>query len=500
MSNKKKTVFCCLVVLIVSYFTYFHTYYEPDKAFYDEFYYIVHAEKYIQGIVFFDVNPPLGKMFIALGEKMFNPNKNIDFREPSENRLLVIQSAGFSFVGVRFFPSLFGFLNGLLLFLIFYRVSKNNILSLIFTFLYLFENSSIASFRAAMIDSTLVFFSFLTILYFLHLYEKEDDKTALNYFLLGCLTSLATSTKMVGFILAVLFVFLLFKGSKKIVRLLKLSGAYLAGLCVVFLCVYYVHTALGTRLLDKDVATNELGVRTGIKSLVGMKVPSVEYIKMVEKKDIYNPLKLVIPLRDYFNFMKASQVFLPKYDRDPEKDTKLGSRPLGWLIGVKSMNYAYYSSFDGDEYWYMFFQANPVNWALGLLGVVFSIGLIFSRLVFRVKISNSKTYSYILIFTTLYVGYMIAVSFIAMQRILFITTYLLPLFFSFILFVLIFNYVFESYIIKRDRVLYIAVFLLALQSFYVYRVSSPVAYGKFVSYLGCEKTRLVSFWEDLCHR
>ena len=501
MSNRKKTLFCCLVVSIISYFTYLHAYYEPDKAFYDEYYYIVHAEKYIHGMAFFDVNPPLGKMFIALGEKIFNPNRNMSMNYPSTQSLLNIQSiANFSFMGVRFFPSLFGFLNGLLFFLIFYKVSKNNFLSLMLASLYLFENSSIASFRSAMIDSTLTFFSFLTILYFLHLYERKKETTLYNYFLLGSLTSLAASTKMVGLILVLLFTFLLFKGSKKIIRLLKLSMAYVLGLCVVFLCVYYVHTALISSILKEDIINNDLGVETGIKSLVGTKVPSVEYIKMVENKEMYNPLKLFIPIRDYFNLMRASQLFLPKYDSDPDKDTKLGSRPIGWPIGVKNMNYAHYSPFDSNETWYMNFQGNPVNWALGLLAVLFSIGLIFSRIIFKIKISNIRTYNYILIFTTLYLGYMIAVSLIAMQRILFITTYLLPLFFSFILFILMFSYIFETYIIKRDKIIYISIFLLITQIFYAYRFSSPVTYGKLMPYLDCEKTRLVSFWEDLCHR
>ncbi|MCX6113044.1 MAG: phospholipid carrier-dependent glycosyltransferase, partial [Proteobacteria bacterium] len=164
---------------------------------YDEHYYIIHAERYIHRIVFFDGNPPLGKMFIALGEIIFNPNKNLDVKGQLERGAVFFNTtvAEFSFVGVRFFPALFGLLNGLLIFLIFYGLSKNHFLSLIFSSLYLFENSSIVHFRGAMLDSTLVFFSFLTILYFIYLYEKKKKKTLINYFILGCLTSLAVSTK-----------------------------------------------------------------------------------------------------------------------------------------------------------------------------------------------------------------------------------------------------------------------------------------------------------------
>ena len=70
--GKTGTVFCCFVVLVVSYFTYFDGYYKPATPFYDEHYDILHAERYINGITFFDIHPPLGKMFIALGEKILN--------------------------------------------------------------------------------------------------------------------------------------------------------------------------------------------------------------------------------------------------------------------------------------------------------------------------------------------------------------------------------------------------------------------------------------------
>ena len=62
------------VVLIVSYFTYFHRYPSPAAPFWDENYYIPDAQKYLNGIFFMDIHPPLGKMLIALGEWLLHPN------------------------------------------------------------------------------------------------------------------------------------------------------------------------------------------------------------------------------------------------------------------------------------------------------------------------------------------------------------------------------------------------------------------------------------------
>ena len=452
-------------------------------------------------MVFFDVHPPLGKLFIALGEKMFNPNRGMDLNYPSQQALHTAQANGnFSFVGVRFFPSLFGFLNGMLIFLIFYSLSKRNLLSLLFSSLYLFENASIASFRIAILDSTLVFFSLLTILYFIYLYEKKEDRTITDYFFFGCVTSLAVSTKMVGLVLVILVAFLLFKGANKATRLIKFSGSYLAGLILVFLSVYYVHMTLGVRMSEEDVRYKDVGSRLGIKRLEKLQIPSTEYIRMVEHKDIYNPLKLYVPIRDFFNFIKLSQIVLPRYDADPESGTKNGSRPMTWPLGIRNINYSFYDSIGTNDIWYVNFQGNPVNWLLGLIAVLFSLVLILVKTVSRSATSNTRTYKYLCILTSLYFGYMVAITFLSMQRVLYIHIYLLPLLFSLILFFILFNYIFEEYIIKRDRVLYAAILLLMVQVFFVYYRSSPVTYAKPISYVDCENTRLIGFWEDLCHR
>ena len=484
-------LFCCIVVLSVSYFTYLDGYYKPETIFFDEGHYIIHAERYIKGIVFFDTNPPLGKMFIALGERLFNRNKNVDMREQVERGYIFLKPIeGFSFVGVRFFPSLFGFLNGLLIFLIFYGLSQNKFLSLIFSSLYLFENSSIVHFRGAMLDSTLVFFSFLTILYFIHLYEKKDKRNLSNYFILGLLTGLATLTKMVGLILVLFFIILLFKESRiqgwkllyGIKKLFKQMASYFFGLIVIFFAVYYVQMALGSNIiLDRNIEDIDLKVGA-----------SPEYIKMIKNKDIYNPLKLFIPVRDSFNYMM---------EPIPGLNPQIASYPISWPIGIKNINYVSFkfNEEDSDKMKYLNFQGNPINWGIGLFALFLSLGLIVAKTVFKIKISNMRTYEYILIFMSLYIGYMIAVTLVSVHRILYIHTYLLPLFFSFILSLLIFNYIFEKQILNSDKILYISGFLLVTQVFFVYSYASPVTYGKQITYLECEKTRLIDFWEDYCN-
>ena len=497
-NSKAKTILCCTIVLLISYFTYFHDYYKPDISFYDEHYYIVHAERYIHRIVFFDGNPPLGKMFIALGELIFNPNKNLNIKNRLETGAVFFNTStnDFSFVGVRFFPSLFGFLNGLLIFLIFYRLSKNNLLSLLLSSLYLFENSSIVHFRSAMLDSTLIFFSLLTVLYFIYLYDNKKDSTLKNYIILGCLTSLAVSTKVVALVLVLLAFFLLFK-ELRFKRLFKKSVVYLSSLILVFIAIYYVHIALGARVIKKplyvDTNIQIMEYDASFKANLG---PTREYMKMIEDGDIYNPLKLYVPIKNYFRHMRAVQSELPKED-----PTMINSNPLSWPIGIKNITYISTSPFPSNgEHSYLKFQGNPISWTLGLLALLASVGFIFAKLLFGVKISNTRLYNYMFIFTLLYVGYMAGLTLLSMKRVLYIHMYLLPLFFSFILFLLIFSHVFEKQVVKKDRTFYIALLLLVGLIFYAYSYTYPVTYAKDLSYLECEKNRLVWFWEDGCQR
>ena len=62
------------VVVIASYFTYFHRYAYPAAPFWDENYHIASAQKDLNGIFFMELHPPLGKLLIALGEWLLHPN------------------------------------------------------------------------------------------------------------------------------------------------------------------------------------------------------------------------------------------------------------------------------------------------------------------------------------------------------------------------------------------------------------------------------------------
>ena len=213
--SKKRNVlvFYAAIILAVSYFTYFKNYDYPPSVFWDENYHIASAQKYLTGVMFMEPHPPLGKLFVALGEKILQPNKAIpaaELHKFTQTDYIKDFPAGYSFKGVRFFSALFAWLSAIIFFYVLYFVSKNPHTSLLFSSLYIFENALITHSRSAMLEGSHLFFILLAVLYFVYLVQKLSRKTLLNYFVLGILTGLAISVKATGAITAFLFPFLFF--------------------------------------------------------------------------------------------------------------------------------------------------------------------------------------------------------------------------------------------------------------------------------------------------
>ncbi len=98
------TVYTYLVMALAFLFYFVNYNYPNSGPYWDENYHIASAQKYINGVFFMEPHPPLGKLFIALGELILNPNKNIDKSSFLSTDFINNFPAGYSFAGVRFFP------------------------------------------------------------------------------------------------------------------------------------------------------------------------------------------------------------------------------------------------------------------------------------------------------------------------------------------------------------------------------------------------------------
>src|SRR4030042_7026532 len=90
------------IILIISFFTYFNNYSYPPALFWDENYHVASAQKYIDGVMFMEPHPPLGKLLIALSEKVINPNKNLNKSSFLDTDHIKDIPENYNFIGVRF--------------------------------------------------------------------------------------------------------------------------------------------------------------------------------------------------------------------------------------------------------------------------------------------------------------------------------------------------------------------------------------------------------------
>ena len=91
----------------------FQNYDYPPSVFWDENYHIASAEKYLTGVMFMEAHPPLGKLFVALGEYIIHPNDSINKSDFTQTDYIKDFPAGYSFAGVRFFSALFAWLSAI---------------------------------------------------------------------------------------------------------------------------------------------------------------------------------------------------------------------------------------------------------------------------------------------------------------------------------------------------------------------------------------------------
>jgi dolichyl-phosphate-mannose--protein O-mannosyl transferase len=215
-------------VLLTSFFTYFYRYNQPQAVFWDEPYHIASAEKYLNGVYFMEQHPPLGKLLIALGEKIVNANKN-DSQFINTDYATGIEPS-FSFAGYRLFPTLLAWLTAPVLFFIFFYFTKNPVLSALLSFLYIFDNAEIVHSRGAMVDAPLTFFGMLISLLFIHLqgqrHQKDLWKFGILATLFGVVFGLIMTTKVVGLIFilfAPAILWRLFPDGQKMVMFIGLS-------------------------------------------------------------------------------------------------------------------------------------------------------------------------------------------------------------------------------------------------------------------------------------
>ncbi len=410
---KKEHRLPLVFLLVLSYATVVHGFTSPQALFWDENYHIASAQKYLNGVFFMEPHPPLGKMLIAAGEALLD--RNIADNQFIGTDYATDPPAGFDFTGYRLFPVLLAWMVVPLLYAIFFVLTRNALWSMLFTLLYPLDNAFLVHSRSAMLDSTMLFFSALTLLSFLLLLRAHGYGAVLRWSLLfGFALACGLTTKAFTLLFILLIPLLVWKKRNDLGAVTRfIVGAALAFL-ITFVGVWYAHFAIG---------------RTVVAQLPddGYYQSSDSAKAIIDAGRTTSPIAFPVLLSDAMAFVSHYEAGVPGLDL--AKADENGSPWFLWPIGARTINYRWETP-DGYSYRMLYLVPNPIVWGISLLALL--LGAMFFISPYVVKGAEKSALHFELgTFLLLYACYMAAVS--RIDRVMYLYHYFLPLFFTFIL-------------------------------------------------------------------
>lgn len=478
--TSKITLVISIIVLITSYAVYVYGYDYPEAGFWDENYYIATAQKYLNGIFFLHEHPPLGHMLIALGEKLLHSNILSDqFIDVDKVKDF---PPGFFFKGYRLFPVLCAGVTPLVFFGILLLLTKSHIFAFLLSLLYLFDNALIVHSRGAMLDAPLMLFISLTLLCFLLILRWQTTKTRLSIYSvgLGMSLALAITTKYPGAILILLIPALGWKLFKYPRQCLISMGIILSSFIITFALVWQISFGLMHKI-NPNSKNGGLYIKNNVYSeiILNKKYQSLLYLpKMLMASMEYSA--------DINNHI--SPLNLCKNDEN-------GSPTFFWPLGARSINYRWETT-DGKSYRYLYLQANPIVWLVGLWGIIATTSLMLTSILFRLQ-KPIKNQFLMITFLALYWGYMLILTYL--NRVMYLYHYFPALLFSFCLFALWIKEIkqfFDFALTRRIKVMVLSILaFLIMASYYFY---SPLTYYRPLTDEQFRQRMIFPLWDLRC--
>ena len=473
-----ETLFFLAFVLLISYFTYVFRYTEPQALYWDENYFVASAQKYLNGTFFMEPHPPLGKLLIALGERIIDAN-------PIDNQFIGTDYASdiseeFSFKGYRLFPVLLAWLSAPLVFLIFLLLTRRHLFALPLSFVYLFDNALIVHFRGTMLDSTMLFFILLTIFSFLLIREWEYLPRRFYgvSLLFGLALGGAAMTKVLGLIVLLLVPALFCHWWPDWRKFLRFIGTASFAFLIVYIGIWHTHFSLASTInptLPDD----------------GYYQASEEYKKILSDGRNTSLLSFPVMLRDSWNFLSHYEAGVPQLDLC--KADENGSPYFFWPFGARSINYRWETP-DSTQYRYLYLQSNPVIWGIGLLGIILSGSLLLCSILTSIKLRHGFLLT---TFLGMYIAYMFVMS--QLDRVMYLYHYFTPLLFSFFLFGISFLEIrrLGRWVLDDRRKVFVlcVIGFLSFLSFQFYR---PLTYYEPLSDDEMQQRSILPFWDLHC--
>lgn len=467
--NRKHTLIQLLALVVLGGVIFFYQLGYPAHLVFDEAYYIPAAQKYLNGVLFEELHPPLGKLFIALGEKVWQKNEITN--QYIWGSTVQGDEPVFNYFGYRFFPALFGLMSVLVLFLIFRWIIPDRLIAFALSLTALLDNASIIQARFALFNSTLIFFILLTLYLSLRILKSQKPVWA-EFALLGLASAGAVLVKHTGWVVLLIILPIVLRTIKdRTVRELRHWLLFLFCFALVYISVWRIHYGLGkvTSGVNPGISQELLDWKSGDKKI--------------------NPVRLTyLQIRDAWAISIQDNGGIGPLDVC--KKDEIGSPWYYWPFGGRGISYR--QEGEGDLNKHLFLLGNPVVWLVSLLGVVFSLAWMMGRWFFGVKV-KSKTSRLIPYFTMIYVGYM--APFIFMRRVMYIYHYVPAMILGLILFGLVLS---ESRRVGKIRLTKHRkrMFSLALLGgvFLGFIIIAPITYFAPVTNYYMQRINLIPIW------
>jgi dolichyl-phosphate-mannose-protein mannosyltransferase len=398
----------------------------PQQIIFDETYFIPSAQKYLNGVFFLENHPPLGKLLIAAGEALYSGNTvRPDFI--SVEKIGAGWPANFDITGFRVMPAFFGTFVPLILFLILEKLTGDRWLSFGFACVLAVDTAFLMQSRIAMLDVFILFFMFLSVLIFLHLFERKEVNK--GFILLLCSLGLAgaccANIKDTGMIVLVLPAILVLKYliQKKPGLILLTGGVYLVVFLLVYLGLWAIHFATAKTILNN----NDYGISEASREILVSDPQENSWLKIFS-----------VQISEAFRYHVDYNKGVP--DLKLGSPDEIGSPWYYWPFGGDAINFRWETP-DGKNYRYSYLVGNPFTWLISLLGVFLGTSTVIANLVFKFLPKNGFRTS-LFIFTGLYWCYIIPFWFI--KRVMYLYHYLPAMVLGLIIFAILLQFLVQK--------------------------------------------------------
>lgn len=381
-----------IVILLLAVATRFLPTTIPDKGLvFDEAYFVPQTESYAVNRYFFDIHPPLGKMFLYLGLTIYNPDAAEKLDPEKLANLVNNYATPLNLEGIRLMPKVFGSLVPVLFFLILIEVLnwraktvslnqylRRNLLAFLGGIMLVFENTFVVDSRYALLTQILIFFMLLTLLFaFRYVNARQFNRTEI-YFALTCFAfGAAGSVKWLALGLApALVMLLLYKEYATHLQQKSRARAFLSltSQRVIFAVLAGAIVYLGS------FAWHFNQLKTFSPAAYEVSAAYQEELKTGDKKVSF--LNKVV---EWHKLSDNYSKHVPPLDYG--KSDEIGSMWMTWPVMARPINY--YWQGGGKAFGFLYLLGNPAVWLASFVGMfVFAalgVGRVFGRNRFRYK-------------------------------------------------------------------------------------------------------------------